>query len=261
MREQHWYIALGIGGIALLICFIPLPLWMILGLAGAVMYPFSTIVLKSNIETASILSAFLFCTMACTSHHAISVLVGYTAYILSPLFLLRYQFVHYREFSQSLFVEALKLVLPMITSLVALWWVESQACAQGPLWLKIWPGCATLVSGAYTTGLFMYHHRHPEPALSFHVTFKDYAWLAVMLFMAITLEGTQALFVNMTITALLPFTLETILKMWSKWGMTSRTIFFILMGCATITILPLYLFGLYAVFSPWINHCFKKGVK
>jgi hypothetical protein len=223
-------------------------------------YPFSLVILRTNIEVASILAAFLFCSMAYSHYTSISSLIGYSTYVVAPLFLLRYQHLYPREFSNPLFLEALTLALSIITFIVGLWWMDSSACVEAPLGLKIWPGCAALISGTYITALLMKHDLNADRTL-FYVTFMHYGWLAIMLFLSLVLEDAQGLFINMSLAAFLPFTLETVSKIRYKWGDRSRTTFFIVMGCATITIVPLYIFGLYALFGPWMNNYFKKGVK
>lgn len=260
MRERYWYLATGIACVFSLMCFISLPIWLVIFMVSATVYPFSLVILRANIEVASILAAFLFCSMACSHYTSISSLIGYSIYVVAPLFLLRYQQLYPREFSKALFLEALTLVLSIMTFIVGLWWMDSSAFAQAPLWLKIWPGCAALISGTYTTALLIKQDISADRT-PFHVTLMHYGWLAIMLFLAIVLEDAQGAFINMSLAALLPFILETVSKIRYKWAERSRTTFFILMGCATITIVPLYIFGLYALFSPWINNYFKKGVK
>lgn len=260
MRKHDWWLATGIACVFSLMCFIPLPIWLAIFIASAAVYPFSLVLLRENTEVASILAAFVFCFMAYSHYTSISSLIGYGAYVVTPLFLLRYQQRHPREFSKPLFLETLTLVLYILTFVVGLWWIDSPAFVKVPSWLKIWPGCAALISGTYVTTLFM-EHDFSADRTPFHATLIHYGSLAVMLFLAIALEDAQGVFLNMSLAALLPFTLETVSKVRYKWGERSRTTFSILMGCATITIVPLYIFGLYALFSPWINHCFKKGVK
>ena len=260
MRERYRYIAAGIACIFSLICFISLPIWLVILTISALVYPFSLVIVRADSEVASILAAFLFCAMACSPYTSVSSLVGYSAYGAVPLALLRYHYQHPSELSKPLCFEVLTLVLSAITFVVGLWWMECQACIEAPFWLKIWPGCAALMSGTYLASLLMKQESSAD-ITPFHATLAHYGWLVIMLFLAIVLDGVQGVFVNMIFAALLPFILETVSKIRYTWGKRSQTIFFIVMGCATMTIVPLYIFGLHALFSPWIHYCFKKGEK
>lgn len=248
--RSYKYLVMALVSLFSLLFTVSPPGWAVLLMLLALAFPFSLVILTMEMEVALIIGAFLFCSIAC-SGYAMESLVIYAVYWFAPLVLLKYQRSVTQTISETVFLKFLGSILMAATFIVSLWWRGSGDFFQIHEIFRIWPGYAALMAGTYVA-IWLIHIDY-EACKSFSVTMSNYWFLSVFLMLAVLLYDAHYLFVGMALAALLPFTLESLLLIRKIWGERSPVLFFILGCCATISVVPLCMLGLYSVFRPWIK--------
>ncbi|ETZ06772.1 hypothetical protein P618_201063 [Holospora obtusa F1] len=254
MQKIYQYLATAFVGVFSFVCFFAPSSFVSQGLLLGLMIPFAGVLLNIHWEVSLVLSVFAFSSLVC-AEYPVAVLVAYSVYFLVPLFLLRNEKMFENEMPEGVFLKFLSFTMMILTFFVGLWWQDVMALSSAPLFLKIWPGTLSLLSGSCSGAWFLKDRIFSKNLFS--VTVFNYWLLSIFLMLAIFLEDAQVIFLNMVLSAVLPFVLEgwSVLRNLCKGK--SGLVFFIAASCATITGVPLVILGLYSIFKPWIRPSVK----